>query len=381
MYATPDQTQQLISHHVQQLDSDPSLADQLPPLMLWGPPGVGKSSVVRQVAEQLGIGFIDIRLAQREPIDLRGLPVPNHDRGVVDWLLAGEWPRDPHSRGILLFDELTAADRSLQVAAYELILDRRLGDLYRLPPGWLVVGAGNRSQDRAVTQTFSSALANRFCHVNIAPDLDTWIRWAAGGGLHPDVLAFLRFRPECFFDMEGNVEQGWPSPRSWTRVAMSLSHTQGLSNATQALMIHGLVGQGAATEFLAFRDWALKLPDIPAMLAGKAPILIPERADQRYAFCAGLAHALWQNASDKALYDAKTQRRIARFFQISQALSADFATLALIDAMQGANDAQQQARTLALMSHASFDAWSAQHGSVFQTHLVAHMGASLEETQ
>ena len=378
MYATPNQTQQLLSHHVQQLGRDSSLAGQLPPLMLWGPPGVGKSSVVRQVAEQQGIGFIDIRLAQREPIDLRGLPVPDHERGVVDWLLAGEWPRDPNSRGILLFDELTTADRSLQVAAYELILDRRLGDLYRLPPGWLVVGAGNRSEDRAVAQTFSSALANRFCHISITPDLDTWARWAAGEGLHPDVIAFLRFQPACFFDMEGNVEQGWPSPRSWTRVAQSLTHSQGLPAATQALMIHGLVGQGAATEFLAFRDWALKLPDIPAMLNGKAPIIIPTRADQRYAFCAGLAHTLWQHVADDALNDAKTQQRIARFFEISQALSADFATLALMDAMQGAHDAQQQARTLALMSHPGFDAWSEQHGSVFQTHLAAQMGAALE---
>jgi len=166
MYATPAQAQQLLCHQVEQLASDPALAEQLPPLMLWGPPGVGKSSVVRQVAEQQNIDFIDIRLAQREPIDLRGLPVPDHERGVVDWLLAGEWPRDPNSRGILLFDELTAADRSLQVAAYELILDRRLGDLYRLPPGWLVVGAGNRSEDRAVAQIFSSALA-RISHEGI----------------------------------------------------------------------------------------------------------------------------------------------------------------------------------------------------------------------
>ncbi|WP_216601340.1 ATP-binding protein [Vreelandella azerica] len=212
MYATPDQTMTLLTHQVQQLAQDPSLAAHLPPLMLWGAPGVGKSTVVRQVTEQEGIGFIDIRLAQREPVDLRGLPVPDTERGVVDWLLAGEWPRDPESRGIVLFDELTAADRSLQVAAYELILDRRLGDLYRLPPGWLVVAAGNRSTDRAVAQTFSSALANRFCHLNLEPDLESWTRWARGQGLHPDVIAFLRFRPECFFSMEGEWSKAGPVP-------------------------------------------------------------------------------------------------------------------------------------------------------------------------
>jgi len=139
-HATPDQASVLLGHQLTLMQQDPALAELLPPVMLWGPPGVGKSSLVRDLAAREGIGFIDIRLSQREPVDLRGLPVPDRERGVVDWLLAGEWPRDPDSRGILLFDELTAADRSLQVAAYELILDRRLGDLYRLPPGWLWAG-------------------------------------------------------------------------------------------------------------------------------------------------------------------------------------------------------------------------------------------------
>ncbi|HBF91048.1 MAG TPA: hypothetical protein DDX09_07755, partial [Hyphomonas atlantica] len=120
--------------------------------------------------------FIDIRLSQREPVDLRGLPVPDGDS--VNWLISGEWPGDPESRGIILFDEITAADRSLQVAAYELILDRRLGNLYSLPDGWLVVAAGNRAEDRAVAQTFSSALANRFCHLDVEADLDSWCQWA-----------------------------------------------------------------------------------------------------------------------------------------------------------------------------------------------------------
>ncbi|WP_075878608.1 ATP-binding protein [Vreelandella massiliensis] len=376
MYATPDQAMTLLSHQAQQLAHTPALAEQLPPVMLWGAPGVGKSAIVRKVAEEQGIGFIDIRLAQREPVDLRGLPVPDNERGVVDWLLAGEWPRDPNSRGILLFDELTAADRSLQVAAYELILDRRLGDLYRLPPGWLVVAAGNRLEDRAVAQTFSSALANRFCHLNLTPDLDNWTRWARSEGLHPEVIAFLRFRPECFFSMEGAVEQGWPSPRSWARVAQSLRQADSLPADVQALIVHGLVGEGAGTEFLAFRDWALKLPDIPAMLAGKVPIQIPERADQRYAFCAGLAHALWKNIEADELETPSTQQRLARFFAISRGLTADFATLALLDALQGPDDVTTQARTLALLGHPDFSAWSEQHGEVFQQHLSAQMGLS-----
>ena len=196
-YATAPQAENIIRQQLQLLQANPALAHQLPPIMLWGAPGIGKSSIIKTLCDEAGIGFVDIRLSQREPVDLRGLPVPKDDH--VDWLLSGEWPRDPHSLGIILFDEITAADRSLQVAAYELILDRRLGDLYQLPDGWLVIGAGNRAADRAVSTTFSSALANRFCHLNLSADLESWCAWANSQRIHPDVVAFLRYRPECFF--------------------------------------------------------------------------------------------------------------------------------------------------------------------------------------
>jgi len=353
--------QQIVQHQLQLLSTDPALAHQLPPLMLWGPPGVGKSSVIRELCERDNIGFIDIRLAQREPIDLRGLPVPREDH--VDWLLAGEWPRDPESRGVILFDELTAADRTLQVAAYELILDRRLGDLYRLPPGWLVIGAGNRATDGAVAQSLSSALANRFCHLELAPDLEQWCRWASSQQLHPDVIGFLRFQPQAFFDMSGDVQRGWPSPRSWERVARTLQHGDTLAEETLQLLIHGLLGTAAATEFLAFREWSSALPDVPAMLAGRVPITIPTRADQTFAFCSALVHHLWHGPANA------NGRRLDRFFQILNALSADFATLALMDVMQGPDETSSSERSTQLFAHPGFAEWSERHGQVFAVSL------------
>ena len=234
-----EQVRAVLDHHLRALWEDPTRARILPPVMLWGPPGIGKSAVVRQACEEEGIGFVDVRLAQREPVDVRGLPVPKD--GVVQWLLPDEYPRDRGSRGIILFDELTAADRTLQVAAYEFILDRRLGSLYEVPPGWYVMAAGNRTSDRAVATTMSSALANRFCHLDVAPDLEGWVRWAQVAGVHPDVVGFLRFRPNLFLDMKGNLERGWPSPRAWERVGLETDLVDRLDPSTFRVLIAGLV--------------------------------------------------------------------------------------------------------------------------------------------
>jgi hypothetical protein len=272
-------------------------AREIAPVMIWGAPGVGKSDLVRGLCEAHGWGFVDVRLAQRDPVDLRGLPVPTAD--AVRWLPSSEWPRDPSSQGILLFDELTAADRTLQVAAYELILDRRLGDTYALPPGWLVCGAGNRSEDRSVALPMSAALANRFLHLDVAPDIESWCEWARGAAVRVDVIAFLRARPPLLFDMKhSRLERGWPSPRSWARVSAFLdacdSPERAVSPAARRVAIAGLVGEGPAIELLSFLESMATLPDLVAILEGRARLAaVPERADLRYALALGLARSVW----------------------------------------------------------------------------------------
>ena len=363
--ATPNDVGRILRHQVERHLEAPQQAILLPPMMIWGPPGVGKSAIIRSLCEEKGIGFVDIRLSQREPVDLRGLPVPREDR--VDWLLSGEWPRDPDSSGIILFDELTAADRSLQVAAYELILDRRLGDLYELPPGWMVVAAGNRTEDRAVAGMFSSALANRFCHLEMSADLEDWFQWANARGVHTDVIAFLRFQPQAFFDMSGNVEQGWPSPRSWEKVSQVLHQVgEHLPASSLNLMIEGLVGTGVATEFLAFREQSSLLPDVAAMLDRRQPVTIPERADQRYAFATTLARTVWPSTT------AADSDRLAGFFQVSEQLPSDFATLALLDLMEASEPKVREQRMSRIFAHERFNNWSEQHGAVFAEHFRAN---------
>ena len=346
-----EQVRAILDHHLRALWQAPDQARVLPPLMLWGPPGVGKSAVVRQACEESGIGFVDIRLAQREPVDVRGLPVPKD--GVVQWLLPDEYPREPGSRGIILFDELTAADRTLQVAAYEFILDRRLGGLYEVPPGWYVMAAGNRTSDRAVATTMSSALANRFCHLEVRADLEGWVRWAQAAGGHPDVVAFLRFRPQLFLQMTGNLERGWPSPRSWERVGLETTLGGRLDPATFRAVIAGLVGPGAAREYVAFRTWRRDLPDLAEMLAGQAEVRVPDRPDQRYALCAGLAWYLWR-AKD-------LDRALDVLFGVLEQLPADFAAMLVVDAL----NAGQPHQVTKLVVHPRFAEWGARNGPTF----------------
>lgn len=343
----------LVEHHLDLLWQHPELASSIPPMLLWGAPGVGKSTIVREVCARRGVGFLDIRLAQREPVDLRGLPVPRGD--AVEWLLSAEWPRDPDSKGIILFDELTAADRSLQVAAYELILDRRLGTLYEIPKGWYVMAAGNRTTDRAVARALSSALANRFCHLEVEADLESWVRWAMARGLHPAVIAFLRFRPGLLLDQQGDTERGWPSPRSWERVAVELEHGAALSAATKRVLLEGLVGEPAAREFLGFLSWHDQLPDVLAMLTGEAPISVPPRADQRFALCAAVAHYLWRVPG--------RNQALRSLFDLADVLGSDFDAMLMVDVLHH----RSQEEILAILQHPRFARWTERHGPAFRT--------------
>jgi hypothetical protein len=185
------------------------------PVMLWGPPGAGKSQIVAQVARRHGAALIDLRLSQMEPTDLRGIPFRNGER--VEWSVPSLLPDATRHgvRGILFLDEITAAPPAVTAAAYQLILDRRLGE-YRAPDGWAIFAAGNRYGDRGISYVMPSPLANRFTHYEIEPDLDDWVTWAHAAAIDPRVIAFLRFRPDLLFDFDATANPvAFPSPRSW----------------------------------------------------------------------------------------------------------------------------------------------------------------------
>jgi hypothetical protein len=260
------------------------------PAFIEGSPGVGKSQVVTQVADKLGMDLIDVRAAQFDPVDLRGLPYLNGDNRT-HWSAPDFLPTE--GKGILFLDELNAADRSVQAACYQLVLDRRLGD-YRLPDGWVIVAAGNKESDRAVTNRMSTALASRFVHLAYETHLDDWCAWAVDNDMPPQLIAFLRFRPNLLhaFDPKSS-EKAFPCPRTWQFVGDIIK--AGAPPAIEHELFKGTVGEGAAVELSGFlRIWR-KLPSLDGILTNPQTAAVPEDPATLFAVAGGLA----RRASDK----------------------------------------------------------------------------------
>ena len=266
---------QLASHLSTVLSNDLPLS-----LMIWGPPGVGKSSIVAQATQRAGIECIDLRLSQLAPTDLRGLPVPERlpdGGGIARWFPPEFLPRG--GRGVLFLDELNMAAPSMQGVAQQLILDRRVGS-YQLPNGWFVWAAGNRKEDRASVFDMPAPLANRFVHLEVTADLDSFKNYAVEHGVSERVVAFLTFRPDLLHKIDA-TRPAWPSPRSWCMADAMLK---------AGLEIDGAIGPGASAEYRSFLKVYDALPDLGAILRGQGDSIDdPKEPSLRFATVVGLS--------------------------------------------------------------------------------------------
>ena len=256
------------------------------PVMMWGPPGIGKSQIVMQLAERHAIPMIDIRLSQMEPSDLRGIPF--HQGDSVEWAVPSMLPkleRDGEA-GVLFLDEITSAPPTVSAAAYQLILDRRLGN-YVLPEGWVIIAAGNRQGDRGVTYTMPAPLANRFSHFELDTHLDDWVAWAFAHDIDDRIIGFLRFRPELLFDFDpAHNPIAFPSPRTWEfahRALQKFQHQPPLLLGS----LQACVGQAAGIELHAFIENLEQMPDLEAILRGES-VPVPDEIDLQYAVASAL---------------------------------------------------------------------------------------------
>ena len=269
------------------------------PVMLWGPPGVGKSQIVAQVGKNNKVQVIDIRLSQIEPSDLRGIPFRSENN--VIWATPEMLPdKKRHGeKGILFLDEINTAPPSVSAAAYQLILDRKLGN-YTMPENWVIFAAGNRQGDRGVTYTMPAPLANRFSHYEIDTHLDDWVAWAYNQEIDERIIAFLRFRPELLFDFDSATNPvAFPTPRSWEYAHRALKKFESKPRLLLG-SLQACVGEVAGIEILAFIEHYENLPDIDAIIRGES-VEVPKKIDLQYAVASALVgRAIREKNSEQA---------------------------------------------------------------------------------
>lgn len=303
----------------------------IPSVMLWGPPGIGKSQSVRQIAAKIEketgkrTHITDVRLLLFNPIDLRGIPTANADKTLAVWLKPQIFQMDDSEDvvNILFLDEISAAPQSVQAAAYQITLDRVVGE-HKLPDNCIVIAAGNRITDKSVAVKMPKALANRLLHIEAAISFDSWKEWAIKNGVNEKVIGFLMFRPDrlMIFD-PASTDLAFATPRSWEMVSNLLNGVSDDINRMYTL-ISGLVGSGTAAEFRSWSKVYRSLPDIEAIFNGEMPPR-PKETDEIYALISSMAVYAKKHKDDI--------QKIANSIRYADTLPPDFSAVLMKDYM------------------------------------------------
>lgn len=289
------------------------------PLFLWGPPGIGKSEIVREVTEELGGHLIDLRLSQYDPTDLRGIPYYNKEQNVMSWSPSEELPSDELASQypivVIFFEELNSAPPSVQAATYQLILDRRIGQR-KLPDNVVMIAAGNRDSDRGVTYRMPAPLANRFTHLDLGVDFESWEAWALNNKIHKDVVGYLSFAKKDLMDFDPkSASRAFPTPRTWTFVSEFLED-ETIDSQTLLNLLSGTVGEGLAVKFMAHRKIASKLPEAKDVLSGKVTTLEIKEISAMYSLVTSMCYEL-KEAVDKKVPEKEFYEMVDNFFRYS----------------------------------------------------------------
>lgn len=279
------------------------------PLFLWGPPGIGKSELVEGITQELNGLMIDLRLGQMEPTDIRGIPFYNKEVGKMDWAPPIELPDAETAKQypivVLFLDELNSAAPSVQSAAYQLILNRRIGK-YVLPDNVVMVAAGNRESDKGVTYRMPTPLANRFIHQEMKVDFASWQEWAVNNRVHKDVVGYLSFAKQDLYDFDAkSASRAFATPRSWSFVSQLLDDR--VDDETLTNLVAGTVGEGLAVKFMAHRKIASRMPNPADILAGKVTTLDVKEVSAMYSLvismCYELKAAVETKVEDKKFHE------------------------------------------------------------------------------
>ena len=270
------------------------------PIFLWGPPGIGKSDIVHQIGYGMDAYVIDVRLSLWEPTDIKGIPYYAANDNSMQWAAPAELPTmelaKKHKWIILFLDEMNSAAPAVQAAAYQLILNRKVGQ-YTLPDNVLIVAAGNREADKGVTYRMPAPLANRFVHLELAVDFDDWFQWAVDNNQHKDVVGYLQFSKKDLYDFDPkSPSRSFATPRSWSFVSELLDDEDDEETLTD--LVSGSVGEGLAVKFMAHRKVASEMPNPTDILAGKIKELKATEISAMYSLTVSLCYEL-KEAHDK----------------------------------------------------------------------------------
>jgi hypothetical protein len=269
------------------------------PVFLWGPPGIGKSDIVKQIGDDAGREVIDIRLPLWEPTDIKGIPYYNSDSKTMVWAPPAELPSDPDSTAIIFLDELNSAAPAVQAAAYQLVLNRRVGQ-YVLPKGVDIVAAGNRDGDKGVTYRMPAPLANRFLHLEAKVEFDDWQDWATSNKIHAEVVGYLSHAKQDLYDFDPKgSSKSFATPRSWSFVSDLLDDGDGDVD-TLTDLVSGAIGDGLAVKFMAHRKIAGRLPKAEDILSGKVKDLQIKEISAMYSLTVSLCYELKDQAEKKS---------------------------------------------------------------------------------
>lgn len=221
------------------------------PVFIWGAPGIGKSALVEQFADAVGLPCVSLLGSQLAPEDIIG--IPQIKNGTSEFLPPKMIARtEPY---VLFLDELNACSQEVQKAFYSLIHERRVGE-YHLPAGSVVIGAGNRAHDSAIVKTMSSALINRMFHVQLKADVKQWLSWAYEADIHPWITDYITQRPDHLFSEPPKTEEPYSTPRSWHMLSDALKEygagTREISEETLRILAYGCISASHAGMFSAY---------------------------------------------------------------------------------------------------------------------------------
>ena len=287
------------------------------PVFLWGPPGIGKSDIVEQITASFSNShLIDIRLSLWDPTDIKGIPYFDSNNVKMAWGAPSELPDEKmaaqYDNIVLFLDEMNSAAPAVQAAAYQLILNRRVGT-YKLPDNVIIVAAGNRESDKGVTYRMPAPLANRFVHLELAVNFDDWFEWSVNNNIHKDVVGYLTFAKKDLYDFDPkSASRSFATPRSWSFVSELIEDD--IDEATTTDLVAGTVGEGLAVKFMAHRKVASSMPNPTDILAGKVKELKTKEISAMYSLTVSLCYEL-KESSDKN--DKKFDEKVNNFLRFA----------------------------------------------------------------